>query len=418
MAYRSIKPGSRSLNTARGAALPGAVWLLLLAMLLAGCAGQPFQAPDVASAPFLERRLTDEEGPVRISVAVPDAAETEALFGMPLYDQGIQPVWIEVENNDTRRVRLSVWSVDPDYYSPLEVSWMNRKSYSKSGRAEMDRWFHDNAVQRLIASGETRSGFVFTHLEPGTKGFNVDVLATGQRAFNFTFFVPMAGFTPDYMAVNYDKLYTEDEYTNVDNLDDLRTALEALPCCATDESGTQRGIPMSVALVGTGEAVLRALMRANWQETELDAASTAAARQQHYNGRRPDGTFVKLRADGSERKELRLWMTPIRIDDERVWLGQIGNLVGDRRQNAKRSIIGPDIDTPMLALMQDFWYSQSLTGIGFVRASEPISPDEPQMTFTGYEYFTNGLRGMLWLSEDPIGLDEVENVDWEAYVRE
>lgn len=372
---------------------------------------------DIASAPFLDRKITQETAAVRVTAAVPDAGETEALFGLPLHDQGVQPVWLKVENTGSELLRLSVWSVDPDYYSPLEIAWMNRGGFGKKGKAAMERWFYDHAVERRVPPGESRSGFVFTHFKPGTKGFNVDLISAALRSFSFTFFVPMPGFTADYMAVDFQGMYADDEIVALD-VDGLREALEGLPCCGTDASGTMEGSPFNVALIGTGTAVRRALLRANWQETELGAAATAAARREHYRDRPPDGTFVKPRADGSERKELRLWQTPLRVGADWVWLGQTGTVVGDARRKATRTLVAPDIDAPSIYLTQEFWYSQSLQRVGFVKAQEAVPASAPRTTFHGLKYFTSGLRGVLWLSEDPIGLDEVVNMNWEQMPRD
>ncbi|MFW2404824.1 MAG: hypothetical protein ACN4GT_08655 [Gammaproteobacteria bacterium] len=386
--------------------------LVFCIVLPAGCATRMYAPADVASATFMDREMTQEAAAVRVTVAVPDAGETEALFGLPLYDQGVQPVWIEVENTGSDLLRLLVWSVDPDYYSPLEVAWMNRGGYSKEGKAAMERWFYEHSVERRIPPGETRAGFVYTHFKPGTKGFNVDVISAALESHSFTFFVPMPGFTADYMAVDFQGMYADDELVALDD-DGLRDALEGLACCATDASGTLEGTPFNVALIGTGTAVRRALLRANWQEIELGAADTEGARLQHYRGRPPDGTFFKKRVDGSERKELRLWLTPLRVGADRVWLGQTGTVVGDARRKATRTLTAPDIDAPTIYLIQEFWYSQSLQRVGYVRAQEAVPASAPRTTFNGLKYFTSGLRGVLWLSEDPIGLDEVSNMNWE-----
>ncbi len=134
-------------------------------LFLAGCAGQAYISNDVATASFLSRTITQEQEAIRVSTAVPDAGETAEL-----YEKGVQPVWVEIENNSADLLRLSIWSIDSDYYSPLEVAWMNRKGYSSEGQAAMERSLFDAVIDRRIPPGEKRSGFVFTHLKPGTKG--------------------------------------------------------------------------------------------------------------------------------------------------------------------------------------------------------------------------------------------------------
>jgi len=354
---------------------------------------------------------------MRVSAAVPDAGETADLFGLSLYEQGVQPVWIEVENKSAGFLRLSIWSVDSDYYSPLEVAWMNRNGYSNEGKAAMERALYDAAIDRRIPPGEKRSGFVFTHLKPGTKGFNVDLISDELRSYTFTFFVPIPGFTADYMAVDFERLYADDEIVKLD-LDTVRPALEQAEYYASDTTGKLQGLPLNIAIVGTPLALRRALLRANWQETELGSPYLDGAREQHYAGRVPDSIFIKTREDGTERKLLALWLTPMRIGEEPVWLGLTVTAVGIIGNSDDNSMISPDIDTPYIYLMQNFWYSQSLKHIGFVKAGEAVPSSAPVETFGGSRFHTGGLRGVLWLSEDPVGLDEVTNLNWEQMPRD
>jgi len=381
-------------------------------LLLGGCAGQPYISTDVSAGSFLARKITQEQEGIHVGAAVPDAGETAELFGLSLYEKGVQPVWIEVENNSPNSLRLSIWSIDSDYYSPLEVAWMNRKGYSGEGQAAMERWLYDAAIDRRILPGEKSNGFVFTHLKPGTKGFNVDLISDQLRSYTFTFFVPMPGFTADYMAVDFERLYDDDDIVELD-LDTMRPALEQAEYYASDVSGALQGMPMNVAIVGTSVALRRALLRADWEETELGSPLVRVAREQHYAGRPPDTTFMKTRADGTERKMLSLWLTPMRVGHEPVWLGQTVTAVGGSGKVGDNLLVSPDIDTPYIYLMQNFWYSQSLTRIGFVRAGESVSSAAPIETFSGWRYYSNGVRAVLWLSEDPVGLDEVHNLKWE-----
>ena len=90
-------------------------------------------------------------------------------------------------------------------------------------------------------------------------------------------------------------------------------------------------------------------------------------------------------------------------------------VVGDARKNATRTIISPDIDAPTIYFAQELWYSQSLLQYGFVQGYEAAPPSAPRAAFSGFRYYTNGLRAVLWLSEEPIGLDEVTNLNWERF---
>ena len=93
---------------------------------------------------------------MRVAAAVPDAKETLALTGLDLYQQGIQPVWLEVTNLGEQPVRTAVRSVDENYFSPMEVAWKYRKRLSEKGRADMERWFFENQLPRRVPAGETQ----------------------------------------------------------------------------------------------------------------------------------------------------------------------------------------------------------------------------------------------------------------------
>lgn len=335
-----------------------------------------------------------------------------ALTGLDIYSQGIQPVWLQVKNSGQKLVRVALWSIDDEYYSPLEVAWKNRGGYSNSGRVEMEHWFLENQMPRFIPPGESRSGFVFTHLKRGTKGFNVDVYAS-NKSYNFTFFVPVPGFKADYTAIELDSLYSEDEM-QVFDLDGFRLALEAHPCCSTDEAGSE-GDPFNVILVGTGLAVRRALLRGDWEETEYNSPDTVLAREHRYKGRQPDGIFRKARPDGSESKELRLWSAPMRVIDEAVWMGQVSYDMGGGSllKVLSKYQIDPDIDDARMFIMQNIWYSQSVTKLGLVGGVPVASIDAPRENFRHSEYFTNGQRVVLFVSETPVALDEAVFLFWQ-----
>ncbi|HUU71002.1 MAG TPA: LssY C-terminal domain-containing protein [Burkholderiales bacterium] len=385
---------------------------------LAGCATAPFVSSPVEQATFTDRAIEQTQGIVRVAAAVPDADETRSLTGLDLYAKGIQPVWLQVTNLGDTRVRAAIHSVDDEYFSPMEVAWKFRRYFSKQGRADMERWFYENQMPRWIDPGETRSGFVFTHVGKGNKGFNFDVYSSGQ-SFNFNFFIRMPGFYADYMDVDFERLYEDDEIRVVD-LDGLREILAALPCCSADESGNAAGDPINVAVVGTRVAMRRSLLRARWQETAANDPETAVARSHRYRGRPPDGTFQKSRPDGSERKELRLWLSPLQLEQTPVWIGQVSyDMSGATGKKAfKKYHIDPDIDDARMYLLQNFWYSQSLSALGYVGGVPAAKINAPSHNFAGANYFTDGLRVVLFVSEKPIAMDETDILPWELLLRE
>ena len=98
------------------------VILVTLALLLSGCATQSYHYESTSSFPIRDRAKSETKGQITISASVPGEAEAQAIFGIPIYDRGIQPVWLNIENNSEERVRFAPTGVDPDYFSPPEVA--------------------------------------------------------------------------------------------------------------------------------------------------------------------------------------------------------------------------------------------------------------------------------------------------------
>ncbi|MEH6583891.1 MAG: hypothetical protein V7754_18295 [Halioglobus sp.] len=405
------------------------VGLLLLSIaLLSACASGPYHGAKMDDASFLARAMTQESNNLVVHAAVPTAQESKLLTGLDLHAQGIQPVWLKVENRGQSRARVATWSIDRDYFSPIEVAYMNRKKFSNAAYEDLQKWFYQNGLTRYIPAGESRSGLVFTHLNSGTKGFNLDIFSN-KAANSFTFFVPMPGFTADFMQVDFKGLYADKDLRNL-SIDELEVVLEQeLPCCASDPGGKLQGAPLNVVLVGSGLAVRRSMLRGAWRETAAgDAAGnlvSQGARKQHFQGRQPDAIFTLSRQDGNEKVYLHLWLAPWRVEGEHAWVGQVyywadsespldGSIAEDMIDDLKfksffaRESVVADLDSAQRYLFQDLWYRGSLHKAGFVTGVGESAMDDPRVTFGGTAYFTQGLRVVVFLSETPRGLDEGE----------
>ena len=158
---------------------------LVLLALVAACVNRPYLPASPDDMPFLERAQEASDGALTVRVAVPSREEADALFGLRLSDRGIQPVWVEIENEGDERVRFAPVGMDDDYFSPFEIAYMFRGGFSPDARRQMEARFHETAMTRRIEAGEVRSGFVFTHARPGTKIVNVDLYGTRDQSFTF-----------------------------------------------------------------------------------------------------------------------------------------------------------------------------------------------------------------------------------------
>ncbi|MEH6590206.1 MAG: hypothetical protein V7746_08125 [Halioglobus sp.] len=401
-----------------------ALLLFAFSLFLGGCATNTFRAVDVSSADFLNRTQQQKIDGIIVSAAAPDAQETEQLTGLNLYDQGVQPIWLRIENTTANRIRLNLWSIDRDYFSPIEVAYTNRKKFTNSSYSALESWFNDNGMSRHIPPGESRSGLVFTHLTPGTKGFNLDIIGD-QKASTFTFFLPMPGFTPDYMHIDFKNLYPTEQIKNFSSTQLMTEMEQNFPCCTESQSGEKNGAPINVILVGTPTAVRRSLLRGNWLETSIDNEMLEQAEQQHYDGRPVDGTFYQDREDGNERIQLNIWMTSLRVDSTPVWAAQAFyrnreySILNNREvmqltQNTPllhhfvNDSISADMDSAKAFTLQNFWYNNCLEKLAIVGGVEAKSIDNPGTTFDGLGYVTDGTRAVLFLSEQAQAYDDVE----------
>ncbi len=380
--------------------------LLGCGTLLAGCGGRAYVYEPVVSSNIPSRAEAQSDGTVRVSAAVPGREETTAIFGVALYDQGIQPVWLEIENNGPTQVRYAPVSTDRYYFSPFEVAYKNRGGFSDEGRLEMERHFDDLAMPRYIDPGESRSGFVFTHADSGAKGFNVDVFSSGA-SFHFTFLLRVPGFVPDYANIDFDSIYATDKLT-VYNIDDLYNAIKNLTCCSSDDSGDGTGAAINIVLVGAGQELLRALLRSDWIET---AASEAVDKDPDILfGRRQDAIFRYESFAGDSYYELRLWLAPMLYGKDRIWTGQVRHFFSRGRLIMRAD---PDADHARNFALQNLLYGQALEMLAWVSGTEIVPVESFWANPVRPAFFTDGHRIVLWLSGDPRSVLDVVTLDWD-----
>ncbi len=393
--------------------------------LLAGCASSIDLKP-VESVPFRDRAVTEVKDGVRVTAAVPDKKETRELFGLSLYRKRVQPVWIEIENMTDQPVGFLPLSVDADYHTPLEIASLTR---GNTKRREAEQQLFRNSVNMWIAPGTTRSGFMFTNLDEGTKAFNVD-LFNDEQNWAFTFFIPVPGLAVDHYDVDFSSIYAEEEITHFTDDEAFVAALEELPCCVVDSRGENTGDPLNIVIIGDPQDVYYAVIRAEWDETETvtaasgwkTAASFLTGGAYRYSpvsslylfGRRQDVALQRIRENIHERNHFRLWFAPMTFKGQTVWIGQISRDIGVRftTKTITTHKIDPDVDETREFLLENLAYSQVLRKYAYVGGVGETPMDQPRANLTGDPWFTDGLRVILWISSDLTDLDDIEYVDW------
>jgi len=380
--------------------------VVAIACAFAGCGGRAYVYDPVDRPSLRERAETQTEASIQVSATVPGREEAKAVFGIDLYGQGIQPVWLEVSNTGSALVRYAMVSTDHDYFSPLEVAYKNRSGYSDEGQSEMEQRFNRLAMPRYIDPGETGSGFVFTHADAGSKGFNVDVM--GSDVFSsFTFLLSVPDFVPDYANFDPASIYSADEVITYDE-EQIVDALRTMPCCSTNDKGEAVGEPLNIMLVGSGPKLLQALLRSGWIETSVQEA--AEQQRQFLFDRTQDAIFRYRSSAGDSLYEIRFWLAPIRYGQDPIWLGQIRHfyvLGGSLRS------FDPDVDSARNFAMQKFLYGQALQSIGWLAGKEVVRAESFLKRLVDTAHFTDGYRVVLWLSAEPVSVVNIDVKDWD-----
>jgi hypothetical protein len=383
------------------------VLVVACAAIVASCGGRAYVHEVMDLTEIRGRAETQTKGPIRVSAAVPGREETTKIFGVDLYDQGIQPIWLEFENSGTAQARYAMVSTDHYYFTPFEIAYKNRSGYSDEARAEMERYFNDLTMPRYVDSGETRSGFVFTHADAGAKGFNVD-LFSAEGSFHFNYLLRVPGFVPDYANIDVESIYAEDEITDY-AADEIYDAFRQLPCCSSDDKGDDKGGAINVVLVGAGRDLVVALLRSSWLETS--AAESADLGENFLFGRKQDAIFrYESFADDSV-YELRLWLAPMRSGSDRVWAGQARHFFTTGRYFRRAD---PDVDNARSVALQHLLYGQAIAQIGWIAGTEIVPVESFWENLTRPAFFTDGHRAVLWLSADPVSLRDTTTLDWDV----
>lgn len=401
--------------------------LLFLLVILAGCAATPNPVNPLPEGDFRERIQVQQEGDVRVSVGVPSAEETRKIFDRPLYKRRIQPVWLKIENLRQTPITFLPVALDPDYYTPLEVA--NYGTADKTPAAALiNEFFLDQSISMLLLPGEELSGFVFTKLDEGTKAFNVDI--AGEEGFNsFTFFVQVPGLNIDHYSVDWDNLYPADRYIELER-EQLIAEIENYVCCVTDKTGENNGDPLNLVLIGHPGDIYRAFLRAGWDETEAvtrasgwkTVKSFMSGGEYRYSpvsnlfvfGRPQDIAFQRIRDNIHERNHLRLWMSRVTYQGVPVWIGQISRDIGVRftTKTITTHKIDPNVDETREFLLENLAYAQSVKKFGYVGGVGKVPRDQPKGNLTGDPWFSDGYRLVIWVSSQPMPLEEVDIMEW------
>ena len=390
-------------------------------------------------APYVARAQSGTQGQVRVSAAALSADESAAVYGSPLADKLIQPVWIQVENNDNVPYWLMFAGLDPNFFPASEAAEAMAVRSSPRKLAELDRRFSELAFRNPVPPGGTVSGFVLTNLQEGVKLLQIDLFAD-RRSRSFSLLAPVPGLRTDYKKSGvFDRDYVAPGGSVVNFTSDAEftAALESLPCCATNEDGSRNGDPLNLVIIGGIEDAFPSLVRRGWSPTEVTwkgsvmrIMRSAMSRERYpyapisnlYLFDRPqDIALQKARDNIHQRNHLRLWRSPMLYHGKPVWVGQVSRDIGSRLTIHSPTFtthkIDPDVDEAARALMEDLVYSQALRAIGLVKGVGAAPKSAPRENLTTDPYYTAGMRSVLLFDSTPTSLTEIEVLPWQPFER-
>ena len=405
------------------------VWLAV-ALSLSGCATS-FSPMPVEEVPFKNRSQTQNQGGVTVTVAVPTSEEAIAIYGVDMASKGIQPIWIQIENSEESPYWFLPSGLDPEYFSTAEAAHAFASSQSADEQRAITEHFRRLQFNNPVLPGTTSSGFVIVNRDEGYKALDIDLISR-EESKSFTYIVEDPSFRGDYTLVDFETLYSSDEITKLQDEESLRRALEQLPCCTTNEDGSEQGDPLNLVLIGDSQDIFPAFIRRNWHATEMfwsDAVwrtigSFLQGSRYRYSpvsplyvfGRQQDLAAQKARSTIHERNHLRLWLTPLRFKGKPVWIGQISRDIGVKytfkSPTISTHVIDPDVDEARLYLIEDLAYSQALAEIGLVKGVGVVTEEAPRFNLVGDPWFTDGFRAVMIFGARPRSLSDLEFLLW------
>ena len=391
---------------------------------LSGCSS--FSVPRDPPVAFVERAEVQESEGVEVRAAILGEDEADAYFATRFPRKKIQPVWLQITNRRDDGLVLNPLALDKDYFSPSEAAWQSR-GWGERKTDEKVRYFMDQHVPLQIPARSSVTGFVYTNMDPSAKSFTVQLLAGGE-SIDFDFVMVVPGFQADFMRFDAQERALEG-LPDLD-LQGLRDYLEALPCCVKGGDQVSPGDPLNLVIAGPGDQVIANLVRRGWDLTELLTASTAwktvrssifvslyrtsPVSPLYLFGRPQDVALQKVRQNVDERNHLRLWRAPVTFDGKPVWLGQISRDIGIKLSSKTLVThrIDPFVDEARTYLLLDLLETQYVALWGYVEGVGLATTESPRYNYTKDPYYTDGLRVVILLAEEPLNYDQIENLGW------
>jgi hypothetical protein len=424
-------PIARGIFMTQRRQIVAAVLLLCIVGIVAGFLNSFRFNPDASrDASFIARAQQKVAPGIKVSVSALGADESQQAFGEDLASHNIQPVWLSIENETDDQLAFLPITMDPDYYSPYEVSYRFHGALSFAANRARDELFLNHQIASILPPHVTTTGFVYGLLDAGVKYAHI-VIAGKNRLETFDFALPVPG--PAFVGTNIsaEAVYPGKKIEDLE-LPALREVLAKQHCCTTGSDGTRDGDPLNFVVVeGKRDPIIPFVARGWHLARKLDVSSaietaraflfrdaflTSPVSPLYVFGRSEDVVVQKARSTINERVHARFWLTPYTFEGRRIWVGQVSRDIGVRLTaqtwNLTTHKIAPDVDFDRTYLLQDLLLSGFVERYGYVDGVGAASVSKPRANLTGDRYYTDGLRAVVFLSNQITALGEIERLPW------
>jgi hypothetical protein len=430
--------------TCRRAPLHGA--LVAAALLLSGChLGEARTSPVPARIPAAADATAATAAPevsnqvqtrtleqVTVSAWILPDAEAQRRYGADLASRGLQAVWLRAENASPREMWLLAAYLDPDYFTADEAAFLFRGSMPRNQFDAFRQRFRDLRMRARLQPGFAYEGHVLVPRTEGGRYVQVTLNGTGHvLRFGFALRTPDGHF--DYERLDPQTLYAGKSLPDL-SVAQLRERLVELPCCASDAGGEPAGDPLNIVMVGPASTMLAALSECGWSFTHrIDpqtvgreiAAAAAGARYANapvsslYLFQRPqDLAFQRARHTIVQRNHMRLWLAPYTVEGRSVWVGQVSRDIGVKltphSPTLTTHVIDPLVDEARQFVLESLLLHYRVERLGFIRGVGEAPRDHPRANLSGDPYFTDGIRLVAFLADEPVPEEKVTALDWEV----
>ena len=381
---------------------------------------------------FIARARQKSVSGITVSISALSASESQRSFGENLAKYNIQPVWLSIKNETDDQLVFLPIEMDPDYYSPFEVSYQFHGLLAFAANRARDEYFIERQISGLLPPHSTTTGFVYAVLDSGVKYAHV-VIAGKDRYEAFDFALPIPG--PRFVGtnINANTIYPGKNIEDL-QLDSLRALFAKQPCCTTNADGTRNGDPLNLVIIENQQDPIVPFIARGWHLARTlnvasaiqtaraflfrDAFLTSPVSPLYVFGRSEDFVLQKARSTINERVHARFWLTPYTFEGRRVWIGQVSRDIGvrltSRTWNLTTHKIAPDVDFDRNYLLQDLLMSGFVERYGFITGVGAAPPSAPRTNLTGDPYYTDGLRVVVFLSNQTRSLGNIDRLPWET----